>query len=154
MNRLVGWVVAGSAAVALVAAAPVTAAEHGAGPGDAVAAKKKKKKKKKKSATTVTADLRHFQDGEIIEGFVDGAKSFCSAEFVDRPVQIYREAGAQDVLVAEATARLDPPPFGFFETGTIPPQSAGTQFYVVAPKQKVTKKKICLEGSSPVVTVP
>lgn len=151
MKRLLGRTAVAIAAVALLGAAPIASAA--ASPNDAVAAKKKKKKKKK-SATTVTATLRHFDDGEIIEGMVDGAKSFCAADSTDRPVQIYRENGATDVLVAETTARVDPPPFGFWESGVLAPQPSGTQFYALAPKDKVTKTKICLEGVSPVVTVP
>jgi hypothetical protein len=150
MKRLLGRAAVAIAAVALLGAAPIASAA--ASPNDAVAAKKKKKKKKK-IATTVTATLRHFDDREIIEGMVDGAKSFCAADSTDRLVQIYRENGATDVLVAETTARVAPPPFGFWEAG-VAPQPSGTQFYALAPKDKVTKTKICLEGVSPVVTVP
>jgi hypothetical protein len=114
-----------------------------------------KKKKKTKIPTKITLTTRHITmpfASEIFDGFVT-SKGPCDERRINRAVTIRREGGGTaDVQVATATARSDPPSFGFYSTSPVASGAAGSAYYAVAERMRVSKTVICQEGISPLVS--
>ena len=145
--RIVALLVAALALV--VGGTTIAVAEHSDGGADAAKKKKKGKGKKNKKKYNTDVTITPFVGGDGVGGRVTSENSGkCTG---GREVKLFQNG----TEVAQGTSLNSPATFDHgtfeFEFAAVPP---GTQFYVVAPKRKISDTKICKAATSFVEEVP